>query len=89
MIKVNKDNVEIKGNIIQIMAEMTTLIIKIKTGVLTSEEQSQLIDLLLLDCVMADDEIEFWADEERHWEKLKNKIAKLEELEKREELNNY
>ena len=58
MIKVNKDNVEIKGNIIQIMAEMTTLIIKIKTGVLTSEEQSQLIDLLLLDCVRADDEID-------------------------------
>lgn len=85
MIKVNKENVEIDGNIIQIIAEMTTLIMKIKTEVLTSEEQSQLIDLLLLDCVRADDEMEFLADEERHWEKLKDKIAKLEELGKREE----
>lgn len=79
MLKVNKDNVEIKGNIIQIMAEMSQLIMKIKTEVLNSEEHLQYIDMMLLDCVRADDEIEFLADEERHWEKLKDKIAKLEE----------
>ena len=81
MIKVNKDNVEIKGNIIQITAEMAKLIMEIKTEVLNSEEHLQYFDMLLLDCVRADDEIEFLANEERHWEKLKNKIAKLERME--------
>jgi ribosomal protein S1 len=81
MIKVNKDNVEIKGNIIQIMAEMAKLIMEIKTEVLNSEEQLQNFDMLLLHCVRADDEIEFLADEERHWEKLQNMIAKLEKME--------
>lgn len=78
MLKVNKDNVEIEGDITEILAEMAELIMTVKADVLSPKEQSQLIDTMLLDCVRADDEIEFLTDEERHWEKLKDKIAKLE-----------
>lgn len=81
MIKVNKDNVEIKGHITEILTEMTEAILVIKEKTKDSEVFSQLVDVVLLKSIGADNKLEFLTDKKICLEKAKNKIAKLGKME--------
>ncbi len=80
MIKVNKDNVEIEGHITEILSEMTEAILTIKGKVKNSDTFSQLVDLVLLKSIGADNEAEILTNGKLCLEKAKNKIAKLEKM---------
>lgn len=80
MIKVNKDNVEIDGNIFEIITEMSEIILAVKEKKKSSDVVLQLIDLMLLKCIGAENELEFLTDKKILLEKAKNKIAKFERM---------
>lgn len=77
MIKVNKDNVAIEGHITEILTEMTEAILVIKEKTKDSEVFSQLVDVVLLKSIGADNELEFLTDRKICLEKAKNKCINL------------
>lgn len=81
MLKVCKDDIEIKGDYVSILAELSNLIMKLKDIIRCSEGDLQLFDLLLLDCFASEDNQEFLENEDTDFGKIKNKIEKLEEEE--------
>lgn len=87
MIKDDKGKIEIEGDVFGIITEMAEIILAVKEEVKSSDVFSQLIDLTLLKCTGAENKLEFLTDKKILLEKVKNKIAKLEELGKRE-INN-
>ena len=81
MLKVCKDDIEIKGDFVGISIELSNLIMKLKDIIRCSKSNLQLFDLLLLDCFASEDMQEFLENEDTDFEKIKNKIEKFEEEE--------
>ena len=78
MLKVCKDDIEIKGDFVGISIELSNLIMKLKDVIRCSEGNLQLFDLLLLECFASEDMQDFLENEDTDFEKIKNKIEKIE-----------
>ena len=78
MLKVCKDDIEIKGDFVEISIELSNLIMNLKDIIRCSEGDLQLFDLLLLDCFASEDMQEFLGNKDTDFEKIKNKIKKFE-----------
>ena len=77
MVKGDKGKVEIEGYVFRIITEMAEIILAVKEKVKSSDVFSQLVDLTLLKCTGAENELELLTDNKILLEKAKNKIEKL------------